>query len=457
MLSFLLIISSFYGGLAQDVKLSGRITHPKAKYLTFVRVSTDLLSGKKDTVYQVPLDSVGRFNTLLKVPRIESWMVEYGEEAAIIDLQPGNNLNLVFREFDYHNGYQATGDRLNDLYFMGALEKSYDLDQKYNVSYTERIANTKDLNENLQLRLDRSAAKISFLDAYNKKHPLTKAYYTWKKDEFTYEPYLGLIMENLNDPMFANSAGLFETIEHTGLHNDIAAVSSENYLTFLDFYTAFKTNRGSFQRYQSSKMFMYGLEHFSGLTKDVFLTRQMLNMVPIDSLYEKFLPIFKVQVSAESMLSAVNLKRAQVLEARTSVVKDGNIKHYGKLSALFDRYKGKSIYVDFWASWCGPCRREMPASKALRKKFEGKDVVFLYLGYNDQPDSWMIARKELGLLEGEHILLNKEQMDEARKAFKIGEIPHYAIINNKGEMVEQKTSGPGLEQTRLLLERLSKK
>ena len=49
-------------------------------------------------------------------------------------------------------------------------------------------------------------------------------------------------------------------------------------------------------------------------------------------------------------------------------------------------FKGKVIYIDLWATWCGPCIQESPAFEALGKKYVGKDIVFssgFYRYYNE--------------------------------------------------------------------------
>ncbi len=66
----------------------------------------------------------------------------------------------------------------------------------------------------------------------------------------------------------------------------------------------------------------------------------------------------------------------------------------GKKTSL-DKYKGKKVLVlDFWASWCGPCRQEIPKLKEYYEKFKGQDVEFLSVSIDAKKEAWEKAMKE---------------------------------------------------------------
>ena len=89
-----------------------------------------------------------------------------------------------------------------------------------------------------------------------------------------------------------------------------------------------------------------------------------------------------------------NIKRQQALEAKSAVgskapefmypTDDG--KKLGPKS-----YKGKYLLIDFWASWCGPCRKEIPVLKQAYQKFAGKDIEFMSVSIYKDRAAWLKA------------------------------------------------------------------
>jgi thiol-disulfide isomerase/thioredoxin len=60
-------------------------------------------------------------------------------------------------------------------------------------------------------------------------------------------------------------------------------------------------------------------------------------------------------------------------------------------------YAGKVVVVNFWASWCGPCRREAPALQRLWEEYRGRDVRFLGVNFNDDPAAAQAYEEEFGI------------------------------------------------------------
>lgn len=122
------------------------------------------------------------------------------------------------------------------------------------------------------------------------------------------------------------------------------------------------------------------------------------------------------------------------------------------LDKILNKYKGKVVYVDAWATWCGPCIAGMESSQKLRAQLTGKDVVFVYICI-DSPNEigWknLIAAKNI---VGENYYLNSTQSAIVGKSLNIKSIPHYALIDKSGIMVNTNAPSPAQLETLKLIE-----
>ncbi len=101
---------------------------------------------------------------------------------------------------------------------------------------------------------------------------------------------------------------------------------------------------------------------------------------------------------------------------------------------LVKKYRGKLVYVDFWATWCAPCRDGIEKIKPLKAELaENKDIVFLYISNHTSPEK--DYQKMVPGIAGEHVKLGQDEWNYLVQKFNISGIPHYALIDRKGRVV----------------------
>jgi len=118
----------------------------------------------------------------------------------------------------------------------------------------------------------------------------------------------------------------------------------------------------------------------------------------------------------------------------------------GKTVSLAD-FKGKVVFLDFWASWCGPCIGEMPSAKKVKEKFKGQNVVFLYLSIDTNETLWKNAMKKHGI-EGIHLLVPpKENWNhQIPVTYNVNGIPAYFLIDKEGKFAVNVAPRPSDEK-----------
>ncbi len=118
----------------------------------------------------------------------------------------------------------------------------------------------------------------------------------------------------------------------------------------------------------------------------------------------------------------------------------------GGTTSLSD-LKGKYVYIDVWATWCGPCKREIPSLKLLEKEYHGKNITFVSIsvdnvdGRRGSHDSWlkMVEEQQLG---GVQLFADKDFSSDFIQAYDINSIPRFLLIDPKGNIVDSNTLRP---------------
>ncbi|MGV1011042.1 MAG: TlpA family protein disulfide reductase [Flavobacterium sp.] len=116
-----------------------------------------------------------------------------------------------------------------------------------------------------------------------------------------------------------------------------------------------------------------------------------------------------------------------------SVAPTFNYENFEGDKTKLEDLRGKYVYIDVWATWCGPCRGEIPSLARIEEKYKGKNIAFVSISVDEDKDhdKWkkFVSDKKLG---GIQLFADKNWNSEFITAFGINSIPRFILIDPKG-------------------------
>jgi len=175
--------------------------------------------------------------------------------------------------------------------------------------------------------------------------------------------------------------------------------------------------------------------------------KQLNYLNPLSEIQKKNI---KTYFKNKSFVTVIFAKNEKVLQQSGTKSKTNIYEISGAsekfMDSIISKYKGKVVFVDFWATWCMPCLKAMNKSESVRKEFENKDVVFLYFTDHSSPrKTW---EQKIYEISGEQYYLTEKEMNSINKKYNFTAIPHYLIFDKNGELKYSHESFMGNENMR---------
>lgn len=194
----------------------------------------------------------------------------------------------------------------------------------------------------------------------------------------------------------------------------------------------------------------------SSKIKDLIVSMLFKQMSLKNENYETDYPKIMAMLTDDKMKEKLTARYKSVNDTKPEMsAPEFNYENHNGGTTSLEDLKGKIVYVEVWATWCGPCIKEMPALTQLIKDFKGKNIDFVSISIDSKNDyeKWkkMVPEKNVG---GIQLLADKGLKSDFMKAFSVGLIPRSILLDEEGKIITNKAPRPSAENTKEYLDSL---
>ena len=173
----------------------------------------------------------------------------------------------------------------------------------------------------------------------------------------------------------------------------------------------------------------------------------------VESLFNEFVKS-STNENHKTIIRRIYLSKTRLNKGKISP-KFTNYRNFDKTTTSLDDLKGKYVYIDFWATWCAPCKKEFPYLKKLEKKYKDDNIHFVSISLDKENkfELWkkMIKENNLG---GIQLFADKDFDSEFAKEYLITSIPKFVLLDPQGRIISTDAPRPSDKKLEILFRSL---
>lgn len=243
--------------------------------------------------------------------------------------------------------------------------------------------------------------------------------------------------------------------------NEPSCLKYESFRRLIPFYVSYENSREkNFEKYTNMLLMVndkveYSLRHLKGKVADYSLAQLLLahkayltaslaqsvvSQIEDESIRDMFTGKYLDEIVQHQAVIAEKERESRAKENPVLTFTDLKGKSFD-----LSKFRGKIVYVDFWASWCGPCRMQFPYARKLHESIPEKlkkDVVFLYISIDDTVEKWKDGIKSNGLEDFVNGHVEGGWGAEVLAKLGIRSIPRYMLVDRDGKIVNPNAGRP---------------
>ncbi|MDP5199456.1 redoxin family protein [Flavobacterium sp. DG2-3] len=450
-LTFITVQMSFAANFSEYAVIRGTISIPdlKAKEVTLYNVE----EGKPAVAATAKINTSGEFGFMVPVSAAGFYYVDYGQmkgrnQLIRLYLEPKLDISLSINKENYvlsgkNVGQNAIVQKANEIYNEFAPFSRLG----ENVTYVEfypfidkGVAKAEEFSKSIKTK-DAAFNKLLKLAVATDVEELTYTFFRMPRTAFPDKNDRPAVIKTWETDQKFTDPDLLK------LQNGVSLMS--NYFFYISMNSTAPAKRLDI---------VESLIHITNpALKDVYLRDAVATSRMKIEEYEKIAPSIKPFMISEAS-KAFLLEYEKVLHKNVGQKGlDFTYKDINDKPVSFSDFKGKFVYIDLWATWCGPCKAEIPHMKKIEEDYHGKNIVFVSLSLDKAKDAqkWkdFVTKQEL---KGIQLMADKDFGSDVAKNYDVNAIPRFLLFDTKGNIINADALRPSNPELRVQLDKLLK-